>query len=305
MEAKPLAARGVYGRGPAPGGGDGMRPETRRQHHRGIRRAIDAMKLGLDEPLRLEELAEAAVMSPFHFNRVFREVTGIPPRRFLTALRLKAAKRLLVSTDLSVTEISLEVGYNSLGTFTRRFKELVGAAPARFRDLAQSGVASWGGRVPGGTEPPEPARRAGGLLARVQAAGEAPGTTFVGLFADAVPQGAPHACAVLETFGQLSLAGVPDGRYFLLAMSFPRPATPAHVLLNDGILRGEPTTGGSIVIRNARSVEEDVTIRLHPPQATDPPILTALPLLLARKLSEEEEGGTSDPVHPSAPIALA
>src|SRR6476619_1111248 len=74
-----------------------------------------------------------AYLSRFHFNRVCREITGLPPVRFHTALRIAAAKRLLLTTDMSVTEVSLEVGYQSLGTFTTHFHELVGVSPRTLR----------------------------------------------------------------------------------------------------------------------------------------------------------------------------
>src|SRR4029453_11315599 len=108
--------------------------ETRRIQHRAdtvafhaqaAERVISAMRERLDQPFSLEEMSEVAIMSPFHFNRPFRELTGIPPCQFLSAVRLQAAKRLLLTTDLSVTDICFEVGYNSLGTFIRRFTDLV------------------------------------------------------------------------------------------------------------------------------------------------------------------------------------
>ena len=84
----------------------------------------------------LDEMARIAYLSPFYFNRIFRQLTGVPPRRFHTALRIDAAKRLLLTTDLSVTEMCLEVGYQSLGTFTTHFHELVGVSPRALRRLA-------------------------------------------------------------------------------------------------------------------------------------------------------------------------
>jgi AraC family transcriptional regulator len=90
----------------------------------------------IDRPFALDEMARIAYLSPFYFNRVFRQLTGLPPRRFHTALRIAAAKRLLLTTDLSVTEVCLEVGYQSLGTFTTHFHELVGVSPRELRRLA-------------------------------------------------------------------------------------------------------------------------------------------------------------------------
>src|SRR5207237_652416 len=86
----------------------------------------------------LAELADSACMSAFHFSRVFSAVTGISPARFLAALRMAAAKRLLLASERRITEICMDVGYNSLGTFTTLFNEFVGIAPTRFRELGQA-----------------------------------------------------------------------------------------------------------------------------------------------------------------------
>ena len=78
-------------------------------------------------------MAEMANLSPYHFARIFRNVTGIPPVEFLTAVRLERAKRLLLGTEMGVAEVCFEVGYESVGTFATRFKDLVGLPPGRMR----------------------------------------------------------------------------------------------------------------------------------------------------------------------------
>lgn len=85
------------------------------------------------EELDLDRLAADAYLSRFHFARCFRETFGEPPHRYLQRRRIEAAQRLLETTDLSVTEICLEVGFSSLGSFSRLFAERVGAAPSRYR----------------------------------------------------------------------------------------------------------------------------------------------------------------------------
>jgi AraC-like DNA-binding protein len=98
-----------------------------------VEKVIAAMHERIDRPFSLDEMARIAYLSRFYFNRVFREATGLPPVRFHTALRIAAAKRLLLTTGLSVTEVCLEVGYQSLGTFTTHFHELVGLSPRELR----------------------------------------------------------------------------------------------------------------------------------------------------------------------------
>src|ERR1700760_4201675 len=104
----------------------GCRKYTIASRGRPAERVILSMRECLDEPISLSDMADIACLSPYHFNRVFHQVTGLPPTKFLYALRLSTAKRLLLTTSLSVTDVCFEVGYNSLGTFTTRFTQLVG-----------------------------------------------------------------------------------------------------------------------------------------------------------------------------------
>ncbi|WP_405088964.1 helix-turn-helix domain-containing protein [Microbispora sp. NBC_01389] len=102
-----------------------------------IERVIVAMQENLGERITIDDMAKIALFSKFHFCRAFRVYTGMSPARFLSALRLQEAKHLLVSTSLSVAEISNQVGYTSVGTFTTRFSSSVGVTPGAFR--AQGG----------------------------------------------------------------------------------------------------------------------------------------------------------------------
>src|SRR5205085_7978079 len=103
-----------------------------------VERAIQTMHTHLHEVLTLEDLASVAYLSPSHFHRVFGRLIGIPPGEFLSALRFQAARRLLVTTSLSVTEICFEVGYTSIGSFTTRFTHLVGLSPRLLRQRAHA-----------------------------------------------------------------------------------------------------------------------------------------------------------------------
>lgn len=86
------------------------------------------------EPLTLAAVAAEAALSPFHFLRLFRRHYGITPNRYLQQVRIDRAKDLLLTTDLSVTEICLEVGFSALGSFSRLFRRRVGIAPLRYRE---------------------------------------------------------------------------------------------------------------------------------------------------------------------------
>ena len=110
---------------------------TGASHLEAVERVIAAMRERVDNTLPLHAMAEIAHLSPYHFARTFRQVTGIPPGEFLGNLRLQRAKELLLTTDLSASEVCFEVGYASLGTFTTRFTQLVGVSPGRMRRLTE------------------------------------------------------------------------------------------------------------------------------------------------------------------------
>ncbi|MFE5458786.1 helix-turn-helix domain-containing protein [Nocardia sp. NPDC056564] len=89
------------------------------------------------QQVTLDDLADVAKCSKFHFVRRFRAETGWSPARFLAAIRLARSKKLLASTSMKVSEISYAVGYLSYGTFTSRFTEAVGLSPSQYRRYAR------------------------------------------------------------------------------------------------------------------------------------------------------------------------
>lgn len=101
---------------------------------RRIRRAIELMHARMERDLPLEELAAAAYLSPFHFARLFKKLTGATPHAYLAAIRTAEAERLLATTDLSVTEISQQVGHASSSHFAKAFRAATGLSPRAFRD---------------------------------------------------------------------------------------------------------------------------------------------------------------------------
>ena len=98
------------------------------------------------EPLDLDALARRAGYSRYHFLRAFRDAYVETPRTYLTRRRIERAKDLLRSANLTVTEICFLVGFSSLGSFSSRFRELVGDSPSEFqRRYAADGAP----RIPG------------------------------------------------------------------------------------------------------------------------------------------------------------
>jgi AraC-like DNA-binding protein len=110
-----------------------------------LRRARDLMDREYARPLDVAELARTALMSTGHFARQFRATYGDTPYSYLMTRRIERAKALLRRGDLSVTEVCMEVGCTSLGSFSARFTELVGETPTAYRARDHSALAS----VPG------------------------------------------------------------------------------------------------------------------------------------------------------------
>ena len=100
---------------------------------RRIRRSIELMHTQLDQDLTLKALAAESYLSPFHFARLFKKLTGTSPHNYLAGIRATRAQLLLAETDLSVTEIGARVGYLSGSHFTKAFRIATGATPREFR----------------------------------------------------------------------------------------------------------------------------------------------------------------------------
>ena len=111
-----------------------LRPAARHELYRRLLRARDFARSCYSEPLRLQDLAQAACLSPSHLLRSFRAAFGITPHQFVRNCRLQAARDLLLTTDLPVTEICLSVGFESLGTFGSLFRRRFGVAPGSARE---------------------------------------------------------------------------------------------------------------------------------------------------------------------------
>ncbi|GAA4690336.1 helix-turn-helix domain-containing protein [Phytohabitans rumicis] len=233
-----------------------------------VNRAIIAMRENLGEQLTVDDIARAAMFSKFHFTRIFQRATGVSPGRFLSALRLQRAKHLLVSTSLNVADISLRVGYNSVGTFSTRFSKSVGMSPTAYRKRA-----GFAPHIPLDPYFGREHRSASHVYGRVWSA-QAEATVFVGLFPDRIPQGRPVRCTILPGRGQYRFDSVPPGTWYLLAQAVT------------GALDGADDTI-SVATRGPLTIGRDTVVQadlgLKPADTLDPPVLLAL--LDARKLA--------------------
>ncbi len=238
---------------------------------------IRTMREHLCESFSLEDMADVACLSPYYFSRVFHQIIGTPPGEFLATLRLDMAKRLLLTTPMSVTDICFEVGYTSMGSFTSRFTQMVGLSPRllrqrahRFEPLPLEQIEH--------RPPPSPCTLLkNALWGQISAPATFRGTIYVGLFTSSIPQGKPVRCTRLGSPGLYLLHGMADRVYHLRAAAFPASSD-----LQSSLLPGEKMLLGNnarpLVIHNGH-VSGNPDLVLHPPHLTDPPLVMGLPLL--------------------------
>lgn len=252
------------------------RPSTRELHQHVIERAILAMRQNIDRSFPLELIAKSAMCSPFHFNRVFRHMLGVTPTHFLSALRLQTAKKLLLTTSLSIIDVCFEAGYNSLGSFTTRFTQLVGVPPNRLRKLGAKCRDS--GELVDKQSLKQTNDAPVSVIGTVTSSHPFDGPVFIGLFKEAMPQGAPVSCTIADGCGSFRLPAVDEGEYFLFAAGLPWSEPAVSYLLSENILRA---SSGRIPLRlKGDDPPRRVDLVLRGERLTDPPILVALPLLL-------------------------
>ncbi|APV48857.1 AraC family transcriptional regulator [Betaproteobacteria bacterium GR16-43] len=105
---------------------------------RRLLRAKDRMDAASHEEWPVRRLAEVSHVSEAHFARSFKEAFGVPPHRYLLTRRIEKATALLRDTDLSITEIAFQTGWNSMGTFGRTFRDITGESPGELRARQKS-----------------------------------------------------------------------------------------------------------------------------------------------------------------------
>lgn len=236
-----------------------------------MERVVATMRDNLGEQLTVDDMARAATFSKFHFTRIFQRVTGVSPGRFLSALRLQQAKQLLVSTSLNVADISVRVGYNSVGTFTSRFTRSVGLSPTTYRRLG-----GFTHKIPTSANTDTADHHTGVVSGRIWTRPtDEPSLVFVGLFPSRIPEGRPARYTVLSGPGPYLLDKVPRGVWYVLAQAVTRTAQEtlhqpdsrdnALSIATHGPVRVQPNT----VIRTA-------DLLLKPMRPLDPPVLLAL-----------------------------
>jgi AraC family transcriptional regulator len=259
-----------------------------------VDRAVDCIWERYGDPLSLADMAQSALLSRFHFARIFKEQTGVSPGRFLAAVRIYQAKRMLLISSMTVAAVSSAVGYCSLGSFTSHFTDSVGISPSRFRrsapnrplhndvshnhashnDVSHNDVSHRGGVGACGLLPDSPVPEGAAMGTVRLPEGYAGARVYLGVFDTRILQRRPLSAAMLDVTSQRShpywLPRAPAGRWFLHAVAVadtdePEPWTQRHLLVGGGDQVG--ATLGAITLR--------------PRSRTDLPALLALPDLEA------------------------
>lgn len=240
------------------------------------------------EPLPLSRLAGYAGYSPYHFTRIFKERIGLSPLYYVSSYRLQKAKDLLLRTNLSVRDIGLEIGQQSLGTFTTRFTSRVGVTPSGFRNQALQAdnlfrslqkLNDW--RASHATS-----NQHATIAGTVQAAVPFDGFILIGLFAKPIPEGLPLYGTLLSSLGDFCFTGVKPGVFYLMATSVSWEMQAIDILLPHNTLRTRSKK--PIIVRPSSPVPHQ-QVMLHVPHPDDPPILISLPLLMNNFLNQVVE----------------
>jgi AraC-like DNA-binding protein len=118
---------------------DAAQASTRVELYRRLLRGRDLLLSSLHEHLPLREIAREACLSPFHFHRAFVRAFGITPHQYFTRYRLERAARMLLVSELSVTDICFDAGFESLGSFSSLFRRRFGIPPTAYRTSSKRG----------------------------------------------------------------------------------------------------------------------------------------------------------------------
>lgn len=171
---------------------------------------IERMNADLMCEQGIDGLAKETFYSKFHLTREFVKRTGTTPRRFLAALRMQEAKRMLLTSGMGVADVCTTVGFSSVGTFSSRFTQLVGVSPKLWRQcegvLSPASVkpGTGAGQIHGTVSLPDPLPNQG---------------LYVAAFADTIVQGPPVAATLVSSPGHFVLDGVPAGTWTVVALT--------------------------------------------------------------------------------------
>ncbi len=248
-----------------------------------VKQAILSMRERYYEPITLHEIAAEVFVSPFHFSRIFARDTGVTPGRYLTSVRMFEAKRMLLNSSLTVSDIVCSVGYSSVGTFTTRFTEAVGMTPTQYRSPEVEelliAVAPEFHRLPSLQELRSVGKSCvgvrpaigGSIVGSVDVPGElAPADVLIGVFDNRIPQRGPIAFTALphSSGGDMAINNVPEGDWWVIAVAEPAAAGAHAPRIFLGDLRQPVSVTAGHVSR--------ITLQMREVGPTDPPFAITL-----------------------------
>ncbi|WP_164670721.1 helix-turn-helix domain-containing protein [Virgibacillus doumboii] len=244
-----------------------------------IDEVINYIHQNIYDPLSLSQLAKYAAYSPYHFTRIFKQQTGLTPQYYVSSVRLQKAKDLLMHTNLSIRDVGMEIGQQSLGTFTTRFTDRVGLSPSHFRNSMQQANEDFQSlkRI-NKIQPSLPLlNQHVKLEGSIQAEVPFDGVVLIGLFPKPIPEGMPLYGTLLFSLGKFCFCDVKPGIYYLMATSVSWDMQPIDFLLPHRTLRYK--SKGPIIVHQNGSVPF-LHVTLRTPRLDDPPILISLPRLM-------------------------
>ncbi|MEM7118543.1 MAG: AraC family transcriptional regulator [Chloroflexota bacterium] len=115
-----------------------VRLATKRELYRAVQRGREYIHASYGRSISLHDIATAAGLSPHHFLRTFQRTFGQTPHNYLTQHRLQKAQQLLSTTNQTITNICLDVGFSSLGSFSTLFRQAIGLSPRAYRNVMRN-----------------------------------------------------------------------------------------------------------------------------------------------------------------------
>jgi AraC-like DNA-binding protein len=258
-------------------------PERPNIHELTVQGVIAYMQSHISESLSLGRLSNVAGFSPWHLDRIFTRETGLATMRYLTLLRIEAAKNAALGSDRRIIEIAYDVGFNSLGSFGKRFTYLVGMSPRDLRKAADRfDIGRWKasldelcGRRPVSGD---------GLAIEGVVFGHSPttvafdGWALVSAAAGGHLLAQPIACTIARVPGPFVLGPLPPGRYTVHAIGFSREIDAVAALAQRSIPRDRVLD----VAVTAHTPATSVVLMLRAPRAGDAPIVPPFAVLSER-----------------------
>ena len=249
-----------------------------------INEAILYIQENIHQSISLDEIANHVAYSPYHFSRLFKKQTGISPLYYVSSLRIQKAKEMLLKTNLTVRDIGLEIGQQSLGTFTTRFTERVGQSPAQFRNsIVEADHQLEALKILSAWNPVRTEKHVHVVKGTVQAEVPFHGVIFIGLFQKSIPEGLPVYGTVLSSLGDYSFTNVKPGKYYLMTTAISWETKATDILLPHTTLRARSID--PIIVQNGTPLyQQNITLRGR--RIDDPPILISLPILMKKFLNK-------------------